>query len=138
MCRLTSRSILSYEVSLTHPKALDPKTGRIEVKFDAKVFRLSLMVSKEQAGALHTCNRGKSAPWFSKPGIFSGDKFFPFSAFHGNIPLFHVFPDGCPAETRLPGGLSLVPSRLIKDGKQPLTIQGASPGFRRRYSPPRL
>lgn len=29
---------------------------------------------------------------------------------HGNIPFFHVFPDSCPAKTRLPGRFGFVPS----------------------------
>ncbi|WP_020588492.1 ABC transporter ATP-binding protein [Desulfobacter curvatus] len=33
--------------------ALEPKTGRIEVDFDANAFRLTLLLSKEQAGALN-------------------------------------------------------------------------------------
>ena len=51
--------------------ALEPKTGRIEVDFNADAFRLTLLLSKEQAGALNL-QPGKKEPWFSEPEIFSG------------------------------------------------------------------
>jgi len=50
--------------------ALEPKTGDIEVDFDADTFRLTLLLSKEQAGALNMQPGKKSTLVFRTQDIF--------------------------------------------------------------------
>jgi len=50
--------------------ALEPKTDRIEVDFDADTFRLTLLLSKEQAGTLNLQPGKKSTLVFSTQDIF--------------------------------------------------------------------
>ncbi|NDY74384.1 tungsten ABC transporter ATP-binding protein [Desulfobacter hydrogenophilus] len=50
--------------------ALEPKTGRIEVDFDADTFRLTLLLSEEQAGALNLQPGKKRSLIFKTRDIF--------------------------------------------------------------------